>query len=181
MKNIFAWLTLSLLLISSSAAAQCVNSAQPSCDVYDRCFAQACPCAGDEHEYFVSYGKKYCKVFLDLPGLSSEGKKWRDSTLRCLQESIVPKLPSSGSECNCQTMETYAYASHVDCYTKPAASICDLPVADWWKIFAATDPVTTLTTSAGASQLLDVSLICLKTAVGDKKKVIEQVIAKLKP
>src|SRR5436309_1041028 len=77
-----------------SASAQCSNSIKPSCGVYATCFAKYCPCNGSD-EYFLTYGKKYCEKFLGLATFSAEGVKWRDKTLVCLQEAIVPRLDIS--------------------------------------------------------------------------------------
>ena len=108
-----------------------------------RCFARLRSCSGSEFEYFLSYGKKYCDVFLNLPGMSGQGKKWRDSALHCLQEKIVPELPADGHPeiCDCKSIQIKAFDIHVACYTQIGASICDLPHADWTLLFNATDPV----------------------------------------
>ena len=94
---LFAVAFLAITVISpNTAIAQCVNPVHPSCGVYDTCFSKLCDCSGSQYEYFTSYGKKYCQIFLDLPGLSQKGMAWRDATLRCLQETIVPLLPPDG-------------------------------------------------------------------------------------
>ena len=111
--------------------AQCRNTTTPSCDVYASCFAKYCPCSG-QSEYFLSYGKKYCERFLASNKLSEAGKKWRNATLRCLQEKIIPRLDiSEHPTCNCSAMRQYALDTHVSCYTEPEASICKLS----WDIF----------------------------------------------
>lgn len=118
-----------IVALTGAAHAQCANSANPSCDVYPKCFAHLCPCEG-VGEYFLSYGKKYCDKFLSLE-FSGRAKVWRDSTLRCLQEKIVPRLPVNGSKaCNCAAMRAFAFNTHVECYTKPGASICNLSWSD---------------------------------------------------
>lgn len=168
-----------LLVTSQTAFGQCANNVKPSCSVYDSCFAQACECDDSQYEYFISYGKKYCEIFLDLPELSAAGKKWRDSTLRCLQEAIVPNLPPDGqaNACNCETMQTLAFDSHVACYTQDVNSICMLPASDWAKILNAIDPVKTLSDAKGRRQMLQVAKICLPVLAGDAaqsaKKIIE--------
>jgi hypothetical protein len=113
--------------------AQCVNTSVPTCGVYTTCFAKLCNCASSPYEYFNSYGKKYCATFLELNSLTAEGKKWRDSTLKCLQETIVPILPADGKQdtCACKAMQLRAFDQHVACYTKTTNSICDLPASDW--------------------------------------------------
>lgn len=155
---------------------QCMNTASPSCGVYASCFDRLCPCASQPtEEYFISYGKKYCEIFLDLPGLSPKGKQWRDLTLNCLQEAIVPKLPPLGSNapCNCGAMQAYAFNSHVACYTQPRASICDLDSSDWLKIQLAATDASTLT-AKGRKQMCDVAKICLPIVAPKVKDVVQK-------
>ena len=106
-----------LAAVTARVNAQCANSVSPSCDVYEKCFAKYCPCDGEKTEYFRAYGLKYCKAFLANSSLSVQGKAWRDSTLACLQESIVPKLDISASPtCNCGEMQKFAFNTHVAAY-----------------------------------------------------------------
>jgi hypothetical protein len=163
------------------ARGQCVNSATPSCAVYASCFASACNCEGQSAEYFLSYGKKYCTTFLELPGLSDEGSKWRNSTLRCLQETIVPQLPVNGAACNCSAMQTLAFDSHVSCYTQKGASICSLPPSDWAKIVGAVGLIETLSDAKGRKQLYEVAKICLPIAGSGAKALIQKVLDHLAP
>jgi hypothetical protein len=78
----------------------CTSSAKPSCAVYSTCFERVCNCEATEDRYFISYGKKYCDRFLDATQLSAAGQRWRDRTLVCLQEKIVPHLPLSSGQSN---------------------------------------------------------------------------------
>nr|GFC73449.1 hypothetical protein [Tanacetum cinerariifolium] len=97
----------------SNAQADCQNSTSPSCEVYESCFAKYCNCKQREDEYFETYGAKYCKAFLGNINFSDAGTKWRDSTLRCLQESIVPRLDLEHPDaCNCKAIKDFAYESH---------------------------------------------------------------------
>lgn len=173
-----ALLIAALVLAPLSAAAQCVNTSTPGCGVYAGCFAKLCDCAASPYEYFIGYGKKYCEAFLNLPGLSDAGRRWRDTTLRCLQETIVPQLPSdsSSSTCDCKVMQVKAFDSHVACYTEPGASICALPASDWAKILAATDPVKGLADQKNRKQMLEVASICLPHVAGDVRKHVMDVI-----
>lgn len=176
------FIVLSTLLISSSQVmAQCVNTANPSCGVYESCFADRCHCDNSQYEYFKSYGEKYCKVFIDLPGLSQKGKEWRNATMKCLQETIVPILPADGKAdtCNCQNMQKKAFDSHVQCYTQPSKSICDLDISDWVKITLAIDPIASIQDKQKWDQMLAVAKICFAIAPADKKSTIKQVIDKL--
>lgn len=168
-----------LVAASFGVRAQCVNAAVPSCDVYETCFAKYCPCDDKPTEYFRSYGLKYCKAFLSNSALSAQGKKWRDSTLVCLQESIVPKLDiSSNPSCNCAAMRTFAFNAHVACYTVPGASICDLPAADVSAI-AGTVDVKDLIDAAGWRQMRDVAALCEASAPDDGRRVAWKAMAKV--
>lgn len=120
-----------LILPVDAARAQCVNTAQPTCGFYDRCLEKHCSCGWSSSGYALSYGLKYCKRFLAAKDLSPAGKRWRDATLVCLQEKLVPLVPQNPSQkCDCGAVRTAAYDSHVACYTQPGASICSLSVAD---------------------------------------------------
>ncbi|WP_156473227.1 hypothetical protein [Pseudorhodoferax sp. Leaf265] len=167
--------------VAASSWAACVNTATPTCGVYQSCFADRCNCSGSQYEYFKSYGEKYCKAFLELPGLSDKGNKWRDSTLRCLQEKIVPMLPVDGAanSCNCKQMQIDVFDSHVACYTQPSSSICDLSVADWSKITAATDPIASLVDQKSRKQIKEVARICYNKVTGDVKDAIKKLLDKL--
>lgn len=163
---------------SAIASAQCLNSQQPSCGVYANCFAKLCNCAGSPAEYFLRYGKKYCEVFLDLKTLSPQGKAWRDSTLRCLQEKIVPALPADGQAhtCDCKKTETFAFDSHVACYTQPSASICALPKEDWAVIMGASGGVKSLTDSKSRKQIVEVAKVCVPVVSTDLKNKLTKFI-----
>ncbi len=120
-----------LLFACVPVMANCVNSITPSCDVYDSCFNKYCNCTGSDEEYLMSFGKQYCDAFLNEHSFTSNGNQWRDNTLRCLQEAIVPSIPFTDTKsCNCQEVKKIAYTSHVSCYTQPNSSVCDLPSAD---------------------------------------------------
>ena len=164
------WVLAVLWLMNASAQAQCSNAAQPSCAVYDSCFAKYCPCKNDPAEYFITYGKKYCTNFLAHAGFSSEGQKWRDSALVCLQEQIVPHLDiSTNPQCNCSAMRSTAFTAHVACYTQPNASICGLSVADLNEVRKIIDKKDLLT-SEGWKQMKEVSTICTTTAPDDGRR-----------
>jgi hypothetical protein len=167
------WIVLSIF--STKSNAQCLNTVQPSCGVYQNCFSKLCSCSTSRYEYFSSYGKKYCEVFLDLGTLSVQGKSWRDGTLKCLQEKIVPMLPPDGKAdtCDCQKTEGYAFDTHVACYTP---SICSLPPEDWTKIFVAAGGVKTIVDSKSRKQIVEVAKICLPKVGGSMKARLTQFI-----
>lgn len=149
-----------LLLFSSVTSAQCENTISPSCDVYQKCFAKYCPCPAGPAEYFKSYGEKYCMAFLANANFTDAGKKWRDSTLRCLQETIVPRLDiSENPVCDCGNMRDFAFDAHVACYTQKSNSICDLGKADKLEIVK-TIGIEGLFDSAGWRQMYEVVKVC---------------------
>ncbi|MGE7965120.1 hypothetical protein ACQKPC_22535 [Pseudomonas sp. NPDC089918] len=167
-----------LLLLGSpsSALGECQNAAVPTCDMYTKCFAKYCNCKGSDDEYFETYGASYCNAFLGAAKFSEVGKVWRDSTLRCLQESIVPRLNlDNPTSCNCKTMKDFAYQSHVACYTSPANSICDLPAEDIYEIYSIVKIKDALT-SEGWKQMHTVSEICSKTSKDDGRRTIWKTI-----
>lgn len=160
--------------------AQCANAIQAQCGVYDSCFSKYCPCPSGPNEYFQSYGAKYCRSFLANTALSDQGKKWRDSTLRCLQEAIVPHLDiSSQPKCDCAQMKQRAFDAHVACYTKPDASICELPAVDIVQI-GNTIETKDLFDKLGWKQMHEVSKVCAAKSPDDGRraawKVIETVL-----
>ncbi|MEQ1637040.1 MAG: hypothetical protein ABL903_10120 [Methylococcales bacterium] len=178
LKNGYVFTLLLTLPLVNEVMASCVNNLQPSCQVYQTCFSELCPCFPPEPEYFLSYGAKYCEKFLKLNGLSESGMKWRDSTLRCLQEAIVPKLPEKkGGGCNCKLMEDFAFQSHVSCYTKQGASICDLDYKDWKNIAEAAELVKGIVDSKSRNQIVEVAKVCLSKNPSDQiKKVLKGMI-----
>jgi hypothetical protein len=172
-------LTIALLSYARLAGAQCSNSATPSCNVYEQCFAKYCPCDNDPNEYFLSYGQKYCQRFLDNANFSDAGKAWRDKTLVCLQESIVPKLDISEQPvCNCGGMKNFAFQSHVSCYTSPQHSICDLPVADIKEIGAIID-IKDAFSSDGWKQMKEVVKVCSTSAKDGTRRSLWAGFAKI--
>mgnify|MGYP001551069754 CR=1 FL=1 len=161
-----------ILFVSQEARAQCANPSNTSCEVYNICFNRYCPCSGSSN-YFISYGRKYCDRFLNTGALSAVGRQWRDKTLRCLQETIIPKLPiDAPATCNCAQMKEFAFTSHVACYTQSAASVCKLPLSDWAEIVRIIDRAD-LFDSYGASQILEIIKVCAvnySTEVGSDVK-----------
>lgn len=139
----------------------CRSKPNLDCAVYTNCFARHCNCEGTDYEYFFTYGKKYCERFSRLDSLSPSGVKWRNATLYCLREAIVPKLDLSGAgRCDCKSMRTYIFDSHVTCYTLPEASICDLPPSDIAAILGIVDLRDQIDRDS-ARQILGVARRCL--------------------
>ncbi len=163
---------MALIFGGANALAQCVNAATPSCGVYASCFAKYCPCEGSPSEYFLTYGEKYCKAFLTSTDFSEAGQKWRDSTLICLQEAIVPHLDiAPNPQCNCTSMRRTAFDSHVGCYTQAGASICDLPAGDITAIGATLD-LKDLFDAQGWRQMRDIAAVCSVSAPEDGRRAV---------
>lgn len=170
----------SSILFVGSARAQCVNTVTPTCSVYEACFAKYCPCKGDS-DYFLSYGKRYCEAFLGAANFSDSGRKWRDRTLNCLQEAIVPKLDiSENPSCNCSEMRSLAFSSHVACYTQTGASICDLGLSDLNEIRRIVDTGDVLSID-GMKQTKAVADICKTTAPDDGRRTLWATLATVLP
>lgn len=168
------------VLSSGTAHAQCVNTVTPSCGVYETCFAKYCPCQG-ESDYFISYGKKYCEAFLGAANFSEAGRRWRDRTLTCLQEAIVPKLDiSENPSCNCSEMRTIAFTSHIACYTQAGASICELGLSDLNEIRRIIDTGDVLSID-GMKQTKAVAVICKTTAPDDGRRTLWAALAAALP
>jgi len=160
---------------------ECMSSAKPSCNVYDRCFERMCNCEVTPDRYFISYGKKYCERFLYGIQLSSAGQRWRDETLVCLQETIVPHLPLNSAQCSCRELKTIAFRAHVTCYTQPDASICDLGPDDWLKIHDIIDKE-----DVRMDEMLAVARICLGKKMRDAsvrsivQRLVEQLVTRMR-
>ena len=164
------------ILWSPAALAQCANATQPSCSVYKSCFAKYCPCQGTD-EYFETYGLKYCNAFLENQNLSVDGKKWRDSTLICLQEEIVPYLKLvTPPSCNCSAMKSIAFNSHVKCYTNSTKSICSLSVSDVNQI-RKTIGIKDMVSGDGRTQMANVAAICRTSAPDDGRRSMWKAIS----
>jgi hypothetical protein len=157
---------------SAALALECQSSAKPSCNVYERCFERTCNCEKSVDRYFISYGKKYCERFLQSTDWSQDGRRWRDKTLICLQETIVPNLPQDGGKCDCAAMKRHAFEAHVRCYTQPESSICDLNVNEWLKIRSIIGTSDLFLDSDGRQQLLQVVKICLRARASSAARAV---------
>lgn len=164
----------------SSAAAQCKSSAAQSCAVYSSCFEARCKCENSKYPYFISYGKKYCERFLASTGWSQAGATWRDKTLICLQDKIVPILPDDAILCNCEALKAAAFKIHVACYTQPSASVCDLGIGDWATIYGIIDNHDLFRDPDGRAQTLAVLQICVNNRPdGLVKDILNKIINSL--
>lgn len=162
--------------------AQCASTANLSCGVYETCSEKYCPCEQTEHGYFIRYGKKYCERFLASSGWTEAYDNWRDKTLLCLQERIVPKLDIiEFPVCDCKAMKEHAFKTHVECYTQPGSSICDLPVADYLTIYNIIDNEDILGDEYAKAQFKAVMDICKNDGSTDDQvlKLIDKIIDEL--
>jgi hypothetical protein len=151
------------LALHSAGQAQCVNSATPSCAVYSTCFARYCNCAGSPDEYFLTYGAKYCEAFIGRSDFSAAGVIWRDKTLLCLQEKIVPALDISDTPtCDCSRMRELAFQTHVQCYTADP-SFCNLPVDDLARVLDTIDASDAFSSRLSIAQIRDLLQACVPT------------------
>ena len=127
--------------------SSCVDPAlNTTCRWYPDCLEAAHPCGSDG--YALAYGQHYCLAFASANAsslLSPEGQLWRDTTLLCLQQQLVPLLNVTVS-CKVmllsrmsflkrngtngtQDLRSYAFNSHARCYVE--SGVCALSLRDW--------------------------------------------------
>ena len=108
--------------------------ASDACGFYDKCLEATHECGSKG--YALGYGLKYCERFDNSTRqcASKKGNHWINSTLACLQESLVPLLDANET---CDAIKMFAFNSHPKCYTGGGKavprhpSICMLPLSDW--------------------------------------------------
>ena len=84
------------------------------CSFYPDCLESTYHCG--LNGYPMGYGNKYCNKFLDnYDDYSKDGQAWIDGTLLCLKSALVPLVENTSGQ-TCQTVNTIAFNSHVDCY-----------------------------------------------------------------
>ncbi len=83
-----------LSFLPPPVSSSCVNPAQnTTCLWYPNCLEAAHACGPEG--YAISYGQRYCDAFSSAFAsnlLTLQGQIWRDKTLLCLQEQLVPFL-----------------------------------------------------------------------------------------
>jgi len=108
------------------------------CSFYTTCMEAVRPCGPSG--YSIGYGGRFCGMFTEqIESYSARGQVWVRNVRLCLQEALVPyvALALNGSSLSCGEIETFAFQSHVACYTDPLAngdssfSVCTLPITDW--------------------------------------------------
>jgi len=89
--------------------------------------------------YYLEYGDKYRTKFAALDGgdLSPEGVKWRDCTLKKLQQMIEDKRAAdpcgfADLEMDDKAFKRFAFDTHVEAYT--SCGLLKLPLSDLYNI-----------------------------------------------
>ncbi len=143
----------------AAAADICTKPKAGQCGFYAQCIESKYKCGADG--YPLGYGAKYCDRFSALSpnDLSPKGLVWRDHTLVCLQQRLADLLVTSHNVNTCGDLKTYAFRSHVGCYTQPFAPVCDLAVGDWFTIATVVD-LKEYRDSSGRDQVLEVIRKC---------------------
>jgi hypothetical protein len=107
--------------------------------------------------YYMEYGQKYCDRFASLgpKDLTPEGLKWRDKTLKALQEAIETKrmedpVGFAQLERDPEAFKKFAYDSHPDAYVD--SGLYKLPAQDLVKI-GTTPDLKDLLTKDGVRQV----------------------------
>ncbi len=113
-------------------------STSGTCYFYQRCLEESYNC-GDAG-YPIGYGQKYCIIFsylLNDPTTSPKFKSWLESTLVCLQTSLVGFVDANGPTCD--NIKQIAFDSHPACYAQKENSVCDLTTDEQLLTFGAVD------------------------------------------
>jgi len=164
-----------------ACVAQCDSLCKPKpdcrhpkpggCDFYRSCVEDKFQCGPDG--YALGYGEKYCQRFraLEAEDLSSKGLAWRDYTLNCLEQGLADLLFSSSNVNTCSDLKTFAFKSHVACYTSKDHSVCDLSVSDWAEIISTVDFKDALS-DEGRTQVRDVIRLCKSMIVGEREQIL---------
>jgi hypothetical protein len=140
--------------------------ADNECGFYRDCVEEHYPCGDDG--YALGYGLKYCQRFSEYDGCDDDAwNNWVNSTLVCLQRSLVGVVQMDASMLSCRGIKSTAFDSHPLCYTGGGAdvptdpSICFLPVADQVCVLKIID-ISDLLHPADIKQELDTARICVK-------------------
>lgn len=86
-------------------------------------------------DYYMQYGDKYSQRFASLTrkDLSSQGLKWRDKTLKALQDAMEAKRAAdpvgfAELERNPNKFKDFVYGTHTDAYIE--SGLFELPIRD---------------------------------------------------
>ena len=157
------------------AYANCAPKAN-DCSFYRNCVQKKFNCANDE--YPIGYGEKYCNKFntLGKNDLSEAGILWRNETLVCLQEALVPTLSGNSPINTCSELDELAFDSHPACYTNINMSICDLSLSDWITIGGVVDAADYLSIKS-LKQIASVIKTCGGDILFELKSIDAQLIS----
>jgi len=172
-ERVFLLLVLTIVLASCVPGALAVDVTCESpplvndmCGFYSRCIEAHFPCGDDG--YALGYGMKYCQRFSQYEGCDDDDwKSWVNSTLVCLQRSLVPVYDADCSSLSCNGIKSTAFDSHPTCYTGGGdvapvdPSICFLPIKDQACVLKIIDPKD-LIHPADIKQELATAEICVK-------------------
>ena len=160
LSTLFVFLLISFVSPIACADARAQSDRQLSCELYDK-LAERCTCKGSD-DYLLGYGRKYCERFLHSTDWSAAGTKWRDSTLVCLQRSLLRALAHTRQRaCDCEKIRNIAWQTHARCYTQPLTSVCRLPLSDLRKIYGIVD-ASDLLAPSGISQIFAIAGVCIR-------------------
>lgn len=114
-----------LLAISVGQALDPCTPSSTNCNYYENCLESLRSCGANG--YALGYGKKYCTSF------SSKGKQWMSVTCLCLQQALQKRIADGtiNATTPCDDIKSFAFASHLGCYTEINPSICQIPFTDW--------------------------------------------------
>jgi len=165
------------LFFAYNSLASCSSPQANDCSFYRKCVQSKFHCS--DTEYPIGYGEKYCNKFNNLSSsnLSSYGVLWRNETLICLQQSLVPTLNSNSSINTCSELEELAFDSHPGCYTNVYMSICELPISDWTTIAGVVDAGDYLSMKS-LKQVASVIKTCSGDFILDLKAIDQQLLSK---
>ena len=140
----------------------CYYPTGTDCSWYRRCLAKMFNCSGSRAEYAISFGEKMCSLYTNgTLRFSRKALRWINVTRKCLQVALVPALRfDPAAKPTCEDVQRMAFDTHFPCYVAPQRnfSVCDLPLADWvrvfWTIKGAFLPPTFVETSKAAVEVL---------------------------
>lgn len=166
------------LLMSVNVKASCRYHTPivADCNFYSQCLEDKFNCGSEG--YPLGYGAKYCERFSSMGTnqafknlkFTSKGLKWRDRTLRCLQEDLIIKFESLNT---CSEIKSQAFESHASCYTQSDASLCDLGPSDLESVISIVDAIDAFGSYGGVKQLVQVGTTCIPEWVEKMQNIIE--------
>lgn len=121
-----------LLAISVGQALDQCTPSSTNCNFYENCLEALRTCGSNG--YAIGYGKKYCISFLSHEILfSRKGKAFLSASRFCLQQALQKGIADGtiNASTSCDDIKSFAWASHLGCYTEINPSICQIPFSDW--------------------------------------------------